>query len=239
MLKLQEKQRIFLEKYFLSSVSELILAQEQGVINRLGVGKQVTGTLVLTNKRVLFVAANAEEDFGITSKALRYADIEDLKSIKPDPSNLAIALESVEEVKSSSGLVRTPSLKIKYDTENKKVTAEFEQTIIGGRKKNLNDWAPVIEDLKSGKRKISVPSGIPGRDSLEGKIYHVLGDLQEKGPFEIERQVEKEFKIDLDPDEVQSACDKLVSMGLTEECGSNVLAAYRRISPLGKDDLSS
>ena len=222
----------------MSSNSELILAQEQGVVYRLGVGREVEGTLILTNNRILFVAANAEDDFGLTSRAVRYADIDDLSSIKSDPSNLSIPLNTILETKSSKGMVRTPSLKIKWKSVTGEMVAEFEQTIIGGRKKNLNDWADVIADLRTGKRKIVAPQSIPSRETLEGRIFHVLGDLQEKGPFEIESQVEKIFRVDLDPDEVQVACDKLVSLGLVEKHGSNAFVAYRRISPLGKDDLS-
>lgn len=223
----------------MSSISELILAQEHGVVNRLGVGREVEGTLILTNKRVLFVAANTEEEIGPASLGIIYADIDDLNSIKPDPSNLSIPLNSIADVKSNVGIIRTPSLKIRWNYGSGEKNTEFEQTIIGGRKKNLNDWAKVILELKSGKRSISSPASIPGRDTLEGKILYVLGDLQEKGQFEIESQVEKMFNLDLDPDDVQAACDKLASIRLVEKSGDSVMNTYRRISPLGKDDLSS
>ena len=50
-------------------------------------GERIQGTLVLTDKRLLFVAANKEEDLelgssGIPRRAgtLRFADVEDLKT---------------------------------------------------------------------------------------------------------------------------------------------------------------
>ena len=65
---------------------------------------------------------------------------------------------------------------------------------------------------------------------------HILADMQEKGVFEIEGEVEDEYKVDLDPDEVQAACDTNRSQGLVERIpdpSGDVF--YRRLSPLGED----
>ena len=38
--------------------------------------------------------------------------------------------------------------------------------------------------------------------------------MKEKGTLTIEEEVETEYKLDLDPDDVQSACDRLTTKGL-------------------------
>ena len=42
-------------------------------------------------------------------------------------------------------MMTNPNLKIKYNDGASEKNAEFIQTITGGRKKNLNDWAKIIE----------------------------------------------------------------------------------------------
>ena len=80
----------------------------------------------------------------------------------------------------------------------------------------------------------------PSIETLEGKILRVLGDMQDKGTFEIEEEVESEFKLDLDVDDVQKACEKLVLLGLVDKTpDASGDAFYRKRSPLGEDDLSS
>ncbi len=129
-----------------------------------------------------------------------------------------------------------PNLKVKYRVESQEKEVEFIQTIIGGRKKNLNDWAQVIEGIKNGKISIKIPSYFPDKNSLEGRIIESLSDLQEKGIFEIESEIETRYKVDLDPDDVEKACNSLVSKGVLEKKEEDF---YRLPSPLGMDDLSS
>ena len=219
------------------SSQELILAQEQSVLNRSGLGKEIQGTLVLTNSRLLFVATTEENSTSFGLGTIRYSsDVEDLNLIGQSPSNISIPLDAIFATKGSKGIMTNPNLKIKYKAASLEKDAEFVQTTIGGRKKNLNDWATVIADLKDGKIKIKVPSSLPGKDTLEGRIVDSLVDLQEKGVFEIEQEIETRFKIDLDPDKVEEACNNLVSNGILEKKSEDF---YRLTSPLGEDDLSS
>lgn len=216
---------------------EIILAQEQSVLNKTGLGKEVQGTLVLTNNRMIFVAANTEISAALGLGTVRYyADVEDLNSISQKPPNMVIPLESITTVKGSKGIMTNPNLKVHFGSGSTERTEEFVQTIIGGRKKNLNDWASVIENLKNGKIKIKTPTWIPDKNSLEGRILSALADLQDKGIFEIENEIETEYKIDLDPDKVEEACNNLVSKGVLEKTSDEF---YRLPSPLGSDDLSS
>jgi hypothetical protein len=215
----------------------MILAQEQGVLNKSGLGREIQGTLVLTNNRLLFVAADTEtRDSPGLGTVRYYADVEDLNSVNQKPPNILIPLSNILGAKGSRGIMTNPSLKIKFGSAPNERTEEFIQTNIGGRKKNLNDWASVIENLKSGNIKINEPAWIPDKNSLEERIVGTLADLQEKGIFEIESEIETKFKIDLDPDKLEEACNNLVTKGVLEKTNDEF---YRLPSPLGSDDLSS
>ena len=215
---------------------ESILAQEQSVLHKIRLGSETQGTLVLTNSRLIFVAATDEQKFLDGLDSLRYADVEHLDSISKNPANLSISLDSITSTKGSGGLMTNPNLKVWQKIGPEERESEFIQTITGGRKKNLNDWAPVIEKLKQGKISIKIPSWLPDKSSLEGRIVESLSDLQEKGIFEIESEIEKRYETNLDPDQVEEACNNLVSKGILEKESEDF---YRFPSPLGADDLSS
>jgi len=229
----------------LSSQDEIILAQEQSVLRKDSSGKKIDGTLILTDRRLLFVEANKEEnltgEIGNRSATLRYAEVEDLNELPMGTYNLSIPLGSLISVSGSEGIFHTPELKVTWKEDSVTKSAEFTEDIIGGRKKDLKDWAKVIQSLKSGKITIQkLPNAPPSIETLEGKILHVLGDMQEKGTFEIEEEVETEFKLDLDIDQIEEACEKLASLGLVDkDPDSSGDVFYRKRSPLGEDDLSS
>ena len=229
----------------------MILAEEEDVLLKDNVPrtmKNLVGTLVLTNKRLLFVEANTEEKAnlpiggGIFKSTYRYADVPDLGEVSANPNNLTVPLNSIENVSGSEGILHPPELKVAWKTDNGQLEhAVFTEELINDRKKDLKDWAKVIKGLKDGTIIPRKPSTrAPSIDSLEGKILHTLGDMQEKGPFEIEEATEKEFKMDLDPEEVEAACEKLASQGFLDKTPDPSGDAFYRIrSPLGEDDLSS
>jgi hypothetical protein len=221
------------------SSRESILAQEQSVLYRRHGGNEIQGTLILTNNRLLLVAANQEEYVNMLDGLdfLRYADVESLDSIAQSPSNLSVSFDSIVSARGNRGIMTNPSLKVRYNSGSGETEADFVQTIIGGRKKNLNDWARVIDGLKAGTIKIKeAPTWLPDKNSLEGRIVESLSDLQEKGVFEIESEIEKKYGVQLDPDKVEEACGNLVSKGVIEKKEEDF---YRMPSPLGADDLSS
>ena len=233
----------------MSSEQEIILAQEQSVIRRDDILKEIQGTLVLSNKRLVFVAATQEEEVDAKTLGLnrrlaefRYADVDDLNSIPSNPSNLSVSLDSIDSAEGHTGITHYPSLKVKWrEGQSERKTEFIESMRGGGRKRSLKDWARVIELLKAGKITINFPGGsAPRKDTLEGKILLIMGDMQEKGLLETEEQVESVFSLDLDPDEVKSACESLVSNGfldrVSDKSGEEF---YRKRSPLGEDDLSS
>jgi hypothetical protein len=207
-----------------------------------GVGTK-EGTLVLTNKRLIFVCTDDRgEDLPVGyfgDHLLLYSEVEDLDSIPNQAPNVFIQLSAVS-ARGHRGELGRPSLEVNWKDQDGSHDLVFTETLTGRRKKNLNDWAPVIGGIKSGTQKLIVLPSPPSTDSLEGKVMHVMADMQEKGPLEIEEAVESEYKLELDPDEVQAACDRLSSQQLLiRSPDSNGDIYYRRVSPLGEDDLSS
>ena len=239
---------------------EQMLAQEQSVVRRglsaamrlegeFSFGGERVGTIVLTNRRIVFACGqNQEVDVSeptianpLAKARLIFSDVEDLGSIPADPDNLFIPISSITHVAGHKGTLTEPKLEIRWNDERGRENGcEFIQNLTGRRAKNLNDWAGVIERLKGGQVKLVRLPEPPPPDTLGGRVLRVLGDLQEKGVFAIEGAVEKEFSLDLDPDDVKGACDRLASQGLLiahpDPSGDTF---YRKLSPLGEDDLSS
>ena len=187
--------------------TEVILAQEQGVIRR-GVGAkkalegefgmgELEGTLVLTNRRLLFVCGNEEEEelpgptgFNPLGKiTIFFSDVEDLQSVPENPQNLSVGLATISSVKGRRGELAKPALEVGWKEGNTVRSFEFVQQLTGKRSKNLNDWAAVIERLRAGKQRIIPLPQAPPVDTLEGKIMRVMGDMQEKGEFVIEGEL--------------------------------------------------
>jgi len=233
---------------------ELMLAQEQGVIMRgagakkelegdFGFGGELEGTLILTNRRLVFVITNEKEDdlpLGPLGKMrVFYSDVEDLGSIPTDAGNLFVPIFSISSVSGHKMELTRPSLEVKWLDGSEEKGVVFIEIVTGrSRKRNLNDWAPVIERLKmSGQKLIPIPKA-PDIETLEGKIMRILSDMQWKGILGIEEEVETSFKTQLDLDEVQAACDKLCSQGLLKQRSEAGDVFYRKRSPLGDDDLS-
>jgi hypothetical protein len=234
-----------------------MLAQEQAVIRRapgirkgvegaFGRGGETEGTLILTDSRLVYVhGGEVEEDVEIgtlSKKQLFFADVDVLDSMDLDKDSVEIPIARITKVAGHGGEPIAPKLEVRWtDSKGSAQATEFVQQVTGGsRKKNLNDWSMVIEKLKTGSLKVRSLPPAPGEDSLEGKILTILGDMQEKGPLEIEEQVEERYELDLDPDEVEAACDKLTSTGLVTKVSPKGEDPYfRKISPLGPDDLGA
>lgn len=238
-----------------SSSEEQILAQEEAVINR-PVGargevetafdlfeKETEGTLVLTTSRLLYVhGGETREDIpvGIVSKKTTYfTDVEDLRNIPSDLYNLVIQLSSVTKVVGHHALASAPKLEVTWTAGGTSRTTEFVQQVTGGsRKKNLNDWASVIERLRTGNESVAPVAGSMDEGTLDGKVLHTLGDMQEKGLLTLESELETRYKVDLEPEDVEAACQRLVSKGLIKSTGAkDEPPFYQKVSPLGSDNL--
>lgn len=230
------------------------MAQEQGVVIREAgrakelegrLGGELEGTLLLTNRRLIFVCTHEKEDdlktmpFG--KMPLVYSDVGDLASIPVSGDNLFVEISSISSVKGHTGHVTKPSLEVKWQEGAKEKGRVFIELLSGrSRRRNLNDWARVIERLKTGDQKIIQLPKPPATDTLDGKIYRVLADMQRKGVFEVEEEVEKQFSSKPDPDEVQAACDRLSNSGLLKKIPDpSGDTYYQKRSPLGEDELDS
>ena len=236
---------------------EVMLAQEQAVIRRgpgvrkeveaaFGMGGETEGTLVLTNTRLVYAHGDErEEDLPVgawSGKRLFFSDVDSLDAMTLDSESLAIPLSRITKVVGHREPAVAPKLEVSWTGDGgKTLSTEFVQQITGGsRMKNLNDWAKVIEKLRAGQARITQLPPAPSGDTLEGRILAVLGDMQEKGPLAIEEEVEEKHKVELDPDEVEEACDRLAKAGLVRKTtprGED--SYYRKVSPLGEDDLSA
>jgi hypothetical protein len=240
---------------------ETILAEEEAVVNHgvgviqeaesdMDVGKQTEGNLVLTNLRLIY-AHGAEKEVDIPvgnidpfltlgKKKLFTSDVEELDNIPPDPFNIMIRISTITSVKGHHRPGFAPKLELRWNAGGVDKKTEFvEQETGRSRRKNLNDWVPIIERLRAGTQKITILPPAPDRDSLEGRILLVLDDMQEKGLFTIESEIENKFKADLDPDEVKEACEKLVAQGhIRKTTSTKEDPFYVKVSPLGEDDLN-
>jgi len=234
-----------------------MLAQEEAVINRgpgirkgvegaFGLGGETEGTLVLTDKRLVYVHGDEKEvDIRLGTfkgKRLFFSDVEDLGSMAIDPASFEIVISTVTEVAGHGGEAIAPKLEVRWTDKSGAARAtEFVQQITGGsRKRNLNDWAKVVEKLRRNQQKIITLPSAPADDSLEGRVLGALGDMQEKGLFTIESEIEERFGLDLDPEEVEEACGRLVAAGLVKNLAPpEEDPYYRKVSPLGDDDLGA
>lgn len=211
-----------------------------------GVGER-EGTLVLTTARLIFVCTDEKRNdihvgyapFSPTIHLL-FSDVDDLDEIPQNQRNVSILISSITSAVGHSGEITRPKLEVRWTAETEEKGAEFTAVLTGRRKKNLSDWAAIIQRQKKGNLSLVTVPKAPPIDTLEGKIVRVLSDMQEKGMFTIEEDVEAKFEVDLGSDEVQEACEKLAKDGALDRFpDSSGDVFYRRRSPLGDDDLSS
>ena len=209
-----------------------------------GLGGELEGTLILTNHRLIFVYSDErEEDVKMTRRPtpfvmrLVYADVEDLASIPVTGGNLFIELSTIDSVKGHTGHFERPSLEVKWREDTHEKGRVFIERLAGrSRRRNLNDWAVVIERLKAGSQKLIQLPKPPEVESLDGKIMIILADMQKKGAFEIEQETENQFRVKLDSDDVQAACARLAEGGLLERIPDpSGDIYYKKRSPLGED----
>jgi hypothetical protein len=213
-----------------------------------GVGGETEGTLVLTNKRLIFVTTDVKEvdlpEPGalnpLAEIGIYFSEVEEIDSIPTVPGNVFIQIMSIVSVTGRNPELERPHLQVTWVDGVAPKSSLFVETLTGrSRKKNLSDWVGVIERLKAGTQKLIPIPSTPSMDTLEGKIMRVMADMQSWGPFTIERMIEDTLKVKVEEDAVEDACEKLVSMGAlkSEQDGSGEVY-YRKTSPLGPDDLS-
>ncbi|MDG6915562.1 MAG: hypothetical protein JRM90_06295 [Nitrososphaerota archaeon] len=231
-----------------------MLAQEQAVIRRsqglrkeveaaVGVG-ETEGTLILTDRRLVYVHGDEKEvalPIGEWSaKRLYFADVDALDSMVMDSASVEIPLSVISKASGHKLEALAPKLEVTWTDGGNTRKDEFVQQVTGrSRRKNLDDWAGVIQRLKAGSASLVKLPPAPKGETLEGKVMVVLGDMQQKGLFTIEEEVEERYKVDLDPDDVEAACARLVASGLVKRfSASDEDDSFARVSALGEDDLT-
>jgi hypothetical protein len=87
-----------------------------------------------------------------------------------DSASLEIPISKLVDVVGHKGTAIAPKLEVKWtDQSGATRVAEFVQQMTGGsRRKNLNDWAKVIEKLKAKQLKITPLPPAPGIERLQG-----------------------------------------------------------------------
>jgi len=105
-----------------------MLAQEEAVINRgpgirkgveaaFGQGGETEGTLLLTDRRLVYVHGNeSEEDLRVgtfSKKRLYISDVEGLGSMPMDSSSFEIPLSSLTKVVGHGGVAVAPKLEVR------------------------------------------------------------------------------------------------------------------------------
>ena len=203
---------------------------------------EVEGTLVLTDRRVIFVCTDekmVELPVGYLEANLVFSEVESIDQIPQKPPNVFVPISSIESVRPHGGRLERPGFELEWEDSGTKRSFLIVQA--EERKgKGLKDWVTIIENLRAGRQKLVAIPPPPSTDTLEGKIVRVLSDMQEKGVLEVEEEVEDQFKVQLDPDEVQAVCDALATQGIIRRYpDSSGDIFYRRASPLGEDHLSS
>jgi hypothetical protein len=232
--------------------SEVMLAQEQAVIRRgpgirkgveaaFGLGGETEGTLVLTDRRLVYVHGDEkEEDLrvgALSAKRLYFSDVESLDSMSLDSESLEIPISEITDIAGHRSSAVAPKLEVRWGGK----TTEFVQQVTGStRSRNLSDWAAVVLKLKANQLKLDSLPAAPSDSTLDGRVVAVLGDMQQKGLLTIEEEVEERYRVDLDPDEVEAACERLVKSGLLRRFApAGEDTSYQKVSPLGNDDLNA
>ena len=106
------------------SAPEVMLAQEQAVIRRgpgirkgveaaFGMGGETEGTLVLTDRRLVYVHGNEKEESvrigGFSAKRLYFSDVESLDSMPLDSESVEIPISKIAKVAGHHGEAIAPS----------------------------------------------------------------------------------------------------------------------------------
>src|SRR5271157_764978 len=111
------------------STPEVMLAQEQAVIRRgpgirkgveaaFGFGGETEGTLVLTDRRLVFVHGNEKEESlrigGFSAKRLYFSDVGSLASMPLDSASVEIPISKIAKVAGHHGEAIAPKLEVNW-----------------------------------------------------------------------------------------------------------------------------
>jgi hypothetical protein len=172
------------------------------------------GTLFLTYRRLVFVPGQEFEEGEDFQKLIEKSDV------------ISIPLDQIVTVLGNRGILKQSLNVVWHDPPNTPSTTktDFHQK---NRPRNMeeaqnaiNEWVSQIEAaaLPEGKAELTTLEDSSLKwDQLDTKVLQSLGDMNWKGFFQLERQLEETYGGNLDPDELESCCARLVKEKLIEQ----------------------
>ena len=182
-----------------------------------------------------------------TMPTIYFSEIYDASEIPRDiglstSGSISFSLEDIDSATSEKRLLHKPTLKVVSNaTDNRQPSiAEFQEQITGKRDCQLDEWAPLILKVKSGVLNdkihlaLRLTSLYPSVQTLEGKVFYILGDLQRKNAYEISSQIEEKFNEHVSLQDVEIVCLNLSKQGWIDEMfrDYSLPLLYCRNSPL-------
>jgi len=183
------------------SAAEVILAEEQGASRNLGSLHKKSGTLILTNKRLVFMRGNKEIRIEVVPEIWRdivpnifpsglpailgFAEVYDTAEIPsqmtfPDVSiDLASIISATpERPVDVTSFRRSSRLVVSWNSSIETKIVEFEEHMSGRpRKINLNDWGDVIMKIKSGYFDNLIRELINSRNSSQLEVNSIEANV--------------------------------------------------------------
>jgi hypothetical protein len=193
-----------------STRSETTIRQESSVLCRNSL-VLLEGTLTLTEKRLMFSAGPKFET----------GDSQDRP--ETDSGDLSIPLTSITSVLGKRGMLR-PSLTVFWrdDESGNSSKTEFSQKSRHpptSQEKNINEWDSEIRSMSLSEIATAQMknSAQMNQDGIASKIVGILEEGQWKGFMQIERELEEKYGTQIDPDELEEECKKLVAEKVIEQ----------------------
>lgn len=195
--------------------SEFVLKGMDSVVCRNSRSVQ-EGALVLTNRRLAFVQNETLGDDSGAQKILQKRDL------------FSIPLNQVVTVSGNRGIIR-PSIKVVWHSlpgDPTSTKTEFTQKngprSLEEARNGIDQWVQLIEKAATSDE-VEPPKmneGLePNVDSGELKLHVLeeLEDMQWKGFFQIEKDIEEKYGGSINPDSLEATCDRLVKEKLIEQ----------------------
>ena len=202
------------------------------------------GTLTFTTKHLIFVSSNGNHSETTTDESAPESeagntDSEDPEVTVADSDTFSIPLSSIVSVEGKRGMFR-PSLTVYWrdDAQNETSKMEFiQKTRHVSTSGNINDWESKIHHLSTAQVMVAqeINSAMHSAEprSVPTKILGVLNDGEWKGLIQIERELREQYGTEIDIDELETQCNKLVTEKILER--DKIGEFYRKLNVQGSE----
>ncbi|MCL5069210.1 MAG: hypothetical protein M1368_12790, partial [Thaumarchaeota archaeon] len=201
----------------------------------------IEGDLTLTNKRLLFVSSKGRppvtEPEDLVPESTKVVEDDEDPENPPDQGSqsFSIPLSSIVNVEGKRGMLR-PSLTVYWRDDSQNPTAKMEfiqKTRRVSSSENINEWGSEIlrisfADISLTQKKNSDLEAVD-QESVASKILGILDADEWKGLFQIKKELREEYDTDIDIDELETQCNKLVTEKLVER--DEIGEFYRKLIP--------